>query len=75
MEIQIRIYNLNGIMVRTLAATYEESLLLSVLPPLSWDGTDSNGKKLSNGIYPYKIIFKGRNGAYSETNQKLVILR
>ena len=75
MEIQIRIYNLNGIMVRTLAATYEESLLMSVLPPLSWDGTDSNGKKLSNGIYPYKIIFKGRNGAYSETNQKLVILR
>jgi hypothetical protein len=40
-----------------------------------WDGTDGNGKKLSSGIYPYKISFKGKNGAYSETTQKLVIMR
>ena len=75
MEVQIRIYNLNGILVRTLSSNYNESLISSVMPPLSWDGTDANGKKLNNGIYPYKIIFRGKNGAYNETSQKLVILR
>jgi hypothetical protein len=75
MNVQISIYNLNGILVRTIESSYPEPLASSVMPPLSWDGTDSNGKKLSNGIYPYKIIFKGINGAYSETSQKLVIIR
>ena len=75
MNVQISIYNLNGIQVRTIESIYSEPLAGSVMPPLSWDGTDSNGKKLSNGIYPYKIIFKGMNGAYSETSQKLVIIR
>jgi hypothetical protein len=75
LDVQIRIYNLNGTLVRTLASSFPEPLINCVLPQLSWDGTDTNGKKLSSGIYPYKIIFKGMNGAYSETNQKLVIIR
>ncbi len=75
LDVQIRIYNLNGMLVQTLASTYKEPMVLSMMSELSWDGTDTNGNKLSSGIYPYKIIFKGKNGTYSETSQKLVIIR
>jgi flagellar hook assembly protein FlgD len=73
LDVQIKIYNLQGIPVRTLAQSYVEPLVLS--PKITWDGTDSNGKILSNGIYPYKIMFKAKNGAYTETSQKLMIIR
>ncbi len=73
LNVQIAIYNLQGIQVRTLAQTYPEPLIVS--PKISWDGTDFNGHRLNNGIYPYKIIFKAKNGAYSETSQKLMIMR
>ena len=73
LEVQITIYNLKGIQVRTLSESYPEPL--SALPAIPWDGTDNNGKRLSNGIYPYKIIFKAKDGAYSATSQKLIIAR
>jgi flagellar hook assembly protein FlgD len=73
LDVQIKIYNLKGIQVCTLSENYDEPLTAS--PKISWDGTDSNGNMLSNGIYPYKIIFKAKNGAYSETTQKLMITR
>ncbi|MEI7500371.1 MAG: type IX secretion system sortase PorU [Bacteroidota bacterium] len=75
LDVQVRIYSLNGKLVRTLSSSYQELSIMSSWPQLSWDGTDTNGKKLSSGIYPYKICFKGKNGAYSETSQKLVIIR
>lgn len=73
LDVQIKIYNLQGMLVRTLIKNYTE--LLTASPKISWDGTDSNGKKLGNGLYPYKIIFKAENGAYTETCQKLMIAR
>ena len=74
LDVTIQIYNLNGKQVRVLSASFPEpaSTGISQLP---WDGTDSNGKKLVNGIYPYKISFSGKNGGYWETSQKLVIIR
>jgi hypothetical protein len=71
--VQVTIYNLQGIQVRTLVKNYPEPLASS--STFTWDGTDANGRKLSNGLYPYKIIFKSSNGAYTETSQKLVITR
>ncbi|MCX6305878.1 MAG: type IX secretion system sortase PorU [Bacteroidetes bacterium] len=73
LDVQIKIYNLKGIQVYTILKSYSDPLIST--PKISWDGTDSNGKKLSNGIYPYKITFKSNNGAYSETSQKLMIMR
>jgi len=73
LDVQINIYNLKGIQVRKLVRTYAEPMESS--PKIAWDGTDANGKILSNGIYPYKIIFKAKNGAYTETSQKLIIAR
>ncbi len=73
LDVQINIYNLQGIQVRTLAGTYAEPLVTT--QKISWDGTDSEGKLLVNGIYPYKVIFKAKDGAYTQTSQKLMIMR
>ncbi len=73
LDVQIKIYNLQGIQVCTLDHSYPDASVTS--PKITWDGTDSNGNLLSNGIYPYKIIFKATNGSYTETAQKLMILR
>ncbi len=72
LSVQISIYNLKGIQVRTLVQNYQDPIDNA---SITWDGTDSNGQVLSNGLYPYKIVFKAANGAYSETSQKLMIAR
>ncbi len=73
LDVQINIYNLKGNQVYTLAHSYPEPLAASM--QISWDGCDSNGRILPNGIYPYKIIFKSKSGAYTQTSQKLMITR
>jgi hypothetical protein len=45
--IQVAIYSLTGEKVRVLADQYNESGMHTI----AWDGRDSNGKKLPNGIY------------------------
>jgi len=72
LDIQIDIYNITGQPVRTLNFSYSENV---PGPVCTWDGTDVNGRKLSSGIYPYKIKFKGKDGLYAEASQKLVIIR
>jgi hypothetical protein len=73
LDLTIRIYSLQGLLLRTINTYWPASL--TTLPFISWDGTDSGGQKLKNGLYPYKISFAGKDGSYYETSQKLVILR
>jgi flagellar hook assembly protein FlgD len=73
LNVQIQIYNLQGIMVRKLEQNYPDPMAAGLKIP--WDGTDANGRNLSNGIYPYKVIFNATNGANSMTAQKLMIIR
>ncbi|MDO9577159.1 MAG: FlgD immunoglobulin-like domain containing protein [Candidatus Cloacimonadales bacterium] len=62
---ELVIYNLKGQLIKTL-----------VSEPLSagrhsyvWNGTDESGKKVSNGIYFYKLT----SGDYSETRKALML--
>ncbi|MFZ4521540.1 MAG: type IX secretion system sortase PorU [Bacteroidales bacterium] len=73
LDVQIKIYSLKGVMVRMLEKSYTDPL--SSASGIAWDGTDSGGKVLENGLYPYKITFKAKSGAYTETSQKLMIIR
>ena len=75
LDVQIQIYNLNGIKVRVLEKSYSDPIGITSQNNIVWDGTDSNGKKLTNGLYPFKIIFRGSDGSYSETSQKIMIIR
>lgn len=72
-EVQIQIHDLNGQLLRVLKTNWTTPTDQSMA--LTWDGRDANGRKLNSGLYPYKIIFKGSDGSYSETTQKLVIIR
>jgi hypothetical protein len=72
LDVTIRISDINGRIVNTITHTFTDSI---EIPEIYWDGTDANGHKLSSGIYPYKIMFKGKNGSYSEASQKVVIIR
>ncbi|MEI7983303.1 MAG: hypothetical protein WCI71_16760, partial [Bacteroidota bacterium] len=76
LDVQINIYDITGRPVTTLKGNWGEAG--SGMPELAkmfWNGTDNNGRKLSTGVYPYKVIFHGKNGTASETSQKLVIIR
>ena len=76
LDVRIHIYDLTGRLVNVLTGYWSGMGIGSaVFPRVYWDGTDSNGKKLSTGLYPYKIAFSGKSGAYSEVSQKLVIIR
>ncbi|MEI6456773.1 MAG: type IX secretion system sortase PorU [bacterium] len=72
LDVEIDIYNIMGSQVMKLNYTFNENFSG---PGYSWDGTDANGKRLSNGIYPYKVKFRGVNGMYTEASQKLLISR
>lgn len=72
MDVIIQIHNISGMVVNTITRSFQDQI---ELPEIYWDGTDINGRKLSSGIYPYKIMFKGKNGSYSEASQKVVIIR
>jgi len=39
-----------------------------------WDGRDDNGNKRLSGLYLYKLMVKGENGAFTQTTQKMIML-
>ena len=45
------------------------------LPPLVWDGRNSNGQKLSAGIYVYKVVVRSSDGRVITGHGKTVIVR
>ncbi|MDP4282031.1 MAG: type IX secretion system sortase PorU, partial [Bacteroidota bacterium] len=73
LDISIQIYNFNGKLVRTLG-THLNNLYKNSLA-ITWDGTDESSSKLSGGLYLYRFIVRTEDGSYSETSQKLIMLR
>jgi hypothetical protein len=71
LDVQIQIYSSTGILVKTLENNFqEESISLITIP---WDGTGENHQQLPEGLYIYRLVAKGSNGAYTTTSQKLMI--
>jgi hypothetical protein len=71
-NVEILIYSFTGQLVKTInRKVVESSGEIQVIP---WDGYGENGKPLSNGIYPYRIILQGGNES-AMASQKIVILR
>lgn len=73
LEVQIQIFDLNGQMVHKIQSDW--FIPTDKSGSMTWDGTDANGNPLKSGLYPYKVIFTGKDGIFSETTQKLVIIR
>ncbi len=72
LDIQIRIYNLSGSLIRILR---DHQIVNGYsIEPIHWDGKNSGGEKVSAGIYVYQIILRSREGIQVSGNGKLVII-
>jgi flagellar hook assembly protein FlgD len=73
MDVEIEIYDLSG---RKLAVLQQNNLSSSFYPaPLRWDGTSADGRRLSGGIYIYRVQIKDAKGQSASMVKKLVISR
>jgi flagellar hook assembly protein FlgD len=73
LEVMIRIYAMNGRLVRTLTDQYFADGYK--YNSFAWNGEDEGGYKLDQGMYIYKVLVRSNDGEVSEETSKLVILR
>ena len=72
LNVQIKIYTLTGLLVRTIDSDIQESNPGALA--INWDGRGDQGQRLTSGLYIYHMKVTGENGASFQTSQKLVIL-
>jgi flagellar hook assembly protein FlgD len=65
-EVRMRIYNVRGELVRTV----QDGRLPAGFAVLDWDGRDRAGKRVSSGVYFYRVEIDGEN-----LTRKLVRMR
>ncbi|MEA1997303.1 MAG: FlgD immunoglobulin-like domain containing protein, partial [Gemmatimonadota bacterium] len=65
-DVSLKIYNIRGGLVRTLVNATREPGAYEVY----WDGTDKKGRRMSSGIYIYRI----EAGSFVQT-RKMVLLK
>jgi len=71
LNIIIRIYSLDGRLVRTLTDIYYAGGYR--YKSIEWDGTSDNGSKLNSGLYVYKLLVRNYDGTIVDKTNKLVI--
>lgn len=73
LEVVIFIYSLEGELIKELRTTIKNSS--SRLQEIVWDGSNSSGGKLGNGVYVYKVVVQSlRDLAKSQQYNRLVII-
>ncbi len=72
LDIQIRIFSYTGQMIKTIESKVSEYGNVPI--DIYWDGRDDNGNKRLSGLYLYKLMVKGENGAFTQTTQKMIML-
>jgi len=71
-QVEVSIYDVNGKLVKKLINDQKEAGYHSV----EWNGTDAYGRKVSSGIYFYRISAKNlRNGSEFIQTKKMVLLK
>lgn len=71
-ELRIKIYTLTGRMIKEFNLTSSE--LKYDFNGIYWDGRDTDGDLVANGVYLYKVILK-KGSEFSENTQKLAVVR
>ncbi|KPJ58770.1 MAG: hypothetical protein AMJ46_13650 [Latescibacteria bacterium DG_63] len=65
-NVRLNVYNMRGQLVRTLVNEFKSEGSYQI----QWDGTDNYGRRVSSGVYFYRIT----TGEFSQT-RKMVILK
>jgi hypothetical protein len=73
LEAEIRIYSLQGMLIRTLRETFIPTGYLS--RQIEWDGTTYGGQKIGGGTYVYVLTLTASDGSSVHKTSKMVILR
>jgi hypothetical protein len=73
LQVTISIFNMEGRIIAVLEETIITGGFSST--PLEWDLRDNSGGMLPGGIYPYRIRITDSSGSYTESYQKLVVIR
>ncbi|MBS1645544.1 MAG: type IX secretion system sortase PorU [Bacteroidetes bacterium] len=73
LNVQIAIYNLQGMLVKIINQDFVPSGSKS--NEIIWDGRDDHGALLRNGVYPYRLMLSTPSGNKGMAYQKLVIMR
>jgi hypothetical protein len=73
LQVTISIFDMSGRNI----AVLEETLITSGFSstPLEWDLRDKNGNVLRQGIYPYRMRITDSDGSFTESYQKLIVIR
>ena len=70
-DVQVTIYNVIGMEVRTLAAGMQPAGSYH----LQWDGTNNQGMQISSGLYLYRIIAHGVDGKIFTVTRKMTMMK
>jgi Peptidase family C25. len=73
LDVTIEIFGFSGNKVCELKTTLSEGGFTS--GPIRWDGRDSNGNKISSGIYIYRVILRSIQGSVISRAQKMVFIK
>lgn len=72
LEITIEIFNLQGDLIRVLRSSEVSSGYR--LSPVTWDGSDLNGRRVAKGIYPYRVRIRANNTVTAYVSGRMIIL-
>ena len=66
------IYSITGVLVRRIQNIYEGGGFR--IGPISWDGKDDNGSKVSAGMYIANLVVNAEDGGYSSNSIRIILL-
>lgn len=72
-DVDLKIYNTAGTIVRTINQTFTPEGSRS--NEIIWDGTDNNGARIASGIYVYRMTITTATGVKASAYQKLIFIR
>jgi len=73
MDVEIRIFTLNGRPVKTIQQTiYSQGYRAA---SIQWDGTQDDGRKICSGLYVYQVQLMIPDGTAKRQTSKLVVIR
>jgi hypothetical protein len=71
--VNISVFDMEGRLITSILETIITSGFSST--PRAWDLRDLNGNQVKQGIYPYRIRIIDKSGSYTDSYQKLVVIR